>query len=911
MWWSSKAIDFEAILRKHMDGEFSVFACGKDAPSETDIAAFERDIGYALPSDFRNFSKSQLGGLYVEVKEEVWPRAAKFEVGPFWSFLYGLAVYGFSPEIPEWMDMRRQADLFRRATDSTHVPFLKIMCDADLYCFGSDGRILRWEHETGEFRPVDGRFAELLDLELGELKTRKERKKAERAVRARVLVNADSKRPISLDHHSSQQPVRRTAVIIKNKNQYKEQKSVSDTPLVKERTARDALGPINFLPGRVIASSGEGVVRINRREFQFIDGSSKKFWAIELENMCFTVHFGRIGTVGQTKEKTFSSEDAAKREYERLIAEKTRNGYIETDASGTAATSTPVPKKRAATQAAPADAAAPREDEEASGRVAAADASSAVGPPSRGPGIVAHDMPIERHVSLPNEDWARVSWRHKPARLSEPRPFNFDACLKQTNNSAFGGWDYVNKIAKMIPIRLTKEEAWFWLNVLVTPHREWSRLEESLRAANPMGVPEDALVRARVTEVAGVSAWGSRRLVCINVPHVLSPFFAPIEIADLIIEWVQASARQSRYPAAAPQPAFILGFSAYVVPQMSEDERRDFRGALEQRYDAEQDPAKAALLLAFLSTVGGGPRLAAMVAKEPDKAWANKGWFDGPAGYLDMLAGLADEASFVSEARRLIGKLSSPSELRLWLAATEWRELDMAKDAVLAVRSKDEAAALARILALVEAPEAALPMLEVQHDSKAPAIAAEWLAEHPLHAAVGLVPAAMGQGKLADAARDQLHTMRRNGLAPLLNSAASHLTPEQAVWLQRQILDAVEEPLPQLGRAELPEPLHEAFADGKAFRPPAWLSVASLPPIKVQGKQLAPDAVEGVLRALKATPVGATSVLTLALKHHADRISLDTFAWKLFELWQSMGAPIQKISGRWRRSATWAAMPAC
>ncbi len=125
------------------------------------------------------FRRGPLGGLYLEVKEEVWPRAKPLEVGPFWSFLYGLAVYGFAHDIPEWMDMRRQAEAFRGAVGDTNVPFLKIMADPDLYC--KDGRISQWSHETGEFRAVDKSFAELLDFELAELKTRKERKKAQRA----------------------------------------------------------------------------------------------------------------------------------------------------------------------------------------------------------------------------------------------------------------------------------------------------------------------------------------------------------------------------------------------------------------------------------------------------------------------------------------------------------------------------------------------------------------------------------------------------------------------------------------------------------------------------------------------------------------------------------------------------------
>jgi hypothetical protein len=95
------------------------------------------------------------------------------------SFGHSFTVYGFARDIPEWMDIRRQTDDFRRETGSTHVPFLKIIGDADLYCFGNDGRITRWDHETEEFRFVQRGSAELLDHELAELKARKKRKKAD------------------------------------------------------------------------------------------------------------------------------------------------------------------------------------------------------------------------------------------------------------------------------------------------------------------------------------------------------------------------------------------------------------------------------------------------------------------------------------------------------------------------------------------------------------------------------------------------------------------------------------------------------------------------------------------------------------------------------------------------------------
>ena len=70
------------------------------------------------------------------------------------------------------------------------------------------------------------------------------------------------------------------------------------------------------------------------RTFEFKDAKSDKFWHIELADSSFTVHFGRTGTNGQTQTKEFGSAEAAKKEYEKLIAEKVKKGYTETTAGG-------------------------------------------------------------------------------------------------------------------------------------------------------------------------------------------------------------------------------------------------------------------------------------------------------------------------------------------------------------------------------------------------------------------------------------------------------------------------------------------------------------------------------------------------------------------------------------------------
>ncbi len=67
--------------------------------------------------------------------------------------------------------------------------------------------------------------------------------------------------------------------------------------------------------------------RIPRREYQLVEGTSRKFWAIELEGATHTVQFGRIGTAGQTQTKEFKSLEEAQKAYEKLVHEKVKKGY--------------------------------------------------------------------------------------------------------------------------------------------------------------------------------------------------------------------------------------------------------------------------------------------------------------------------------------------------------------------------------------------------------------------------------------------------------------------------------------------------------------------------------------------------------------------------------------------------------
>jgi len=74
-----------------------------------------------------------------------------------------------------------------------------------------------------------------------------------------------------------------------------------------------------------VSTAGSG----EKRYFEFVEGTSAKFWEICVTGTDVTVRFGRIGSDGQTKTKSFPNESVAREHAESLIEEKTGKRYAE------------------------------------------------------------------------------------------------------------------------------------------------------------------------------------------------------------------------------------------------------------------------------------------------------------------------------------------------------------------------------------------------------------------------------------------------------------------------------------------------------------------------------------------------------------------------------------------------------
>ncbi len=107
-------------------------------------------------------------------------------------------------------------------------------------------------------------------------------------------------------------PIKRTATRNATKN------AAAAKTKTAGKTATDASLPAS-LPGAAY--------------YELSDGQSNKFWEISMDGCEVTVRYGRIGTKGQTKVKSFDDATAATKHYDKLVQQKTSKGYQLADPS--------------------------------------------------------------------------------------------------------------------------------------------------------------------------------------------------------------------------------------------------------------------------------------------------------------------------------------------------------------------------------------------------------------------------------------------------------------------------------------------------------------------------------------------------------------------------------------------------
>jgi predicted DNA-binding WGR domain protein len=67
---------------------------------------------------------------------------------------------------------------------------------------------------------------------------------------------------------------------------------------------------------------------------EFEEGTSSKFWRARVEGKTLYVNYGKIGSAGQTQVKDFGDGGGAQKEYDKLVREKRKKGYVDQGGGG-------------------------------------------------------------------------------------------------------------------------------------------------------------------------------------------------------------------------------------------------------------------------------------------------------------------------------------------------------------------------------------------------------------------------------------------------------------------------------------------------------------------------------------------------------------------------------------------------
>jgi predicted DNA-binding WGR domain protein len=618
---------------------------------------------------------------------------------------------------------------------------------------------------------------------------------------------------------------------------------------------------------------------MSTREFEFKEGSSDKFWKITLEGKSTVVNFGRRGTSGQTQTKEWGSPDEARKSFDKLIAEKTKKGYVETTSGATTATAATAPRAPRAAAAAPNAGPAEPVAETAETMEAAPAAPAPAAPPI--------SMSIERHIDLAPGDWAIATWR-KPAAPKTPTPAPFDraACDAKLRGLRFGG--DTGKVALWgdsvgIPGVMSREEAHYWWVAIMSTSKE-DRAEKLAKTTFDGRVSLDD-VRATYEALKSQIYFPEEEATL-----VLSHLLTPGELAQWLLGGL-----------IAPQGSVYVGerfldrYRQFVAPRLAHAEAEKLRALLRPQVSPANWPAdlyKETGAFVVAAALGMHDELRVVVESLPDDRYTKDDWCDHYNQPQAVIFGLGDPALVGKHMHRLRLRLKTPFHLRGWLAHTEWRALDFVADSILANKNKDDSEKLVDAFQVVKAPEAAGPMLRISLFSKAPKAARGWLEANTGHTIAGLAAVGAGRGALADAAIDQLRTLKSKGLGPAIAAAVQALPAEHRGRVQAEVVDHQEATLEPFDAKTTPAWLADAVgavAPGK--KPIEWITPAHLPPLAVEGRRLSEPQVSALLRALQASTFDERHGLVVALREKADPASADAFAWKLFERWLTEGAP--------------------
>jgi hypothetical protein len=494
---------------------------------------------------------------------------------------------------------------------------------------------------------------------------------------------------------------------------------------------------------------------------------------------------------------------------------------------------------------------------------------------------------LRMDIDLDPADWFLAGWRGlPPLSLPEPRPFDRDDCLKRLAavKRLRNGWDWR---PADIAVSLTPEEGRFWVWAMARAGEEPGA---KTLAGQMRQQPTDALppVETLVASLGGRTSGLGAELARAGYAACGTEGFVRLYL-NL---WPNDPQRRKLGRTLREDQAQLVcaGFLHDVRPYLSR-EQLAVGQALVRPVFAEEFARTRQWVHYPLALLARSLDLHAevemLVSSWPDDSYG-RGVSAGGADLGSLVFGLGDPAGVRRHVARLGMRLGHAGHVRAFLAHTGADALSVVRDHILACGNGDAAEEMARVLAAVKTPAVAPLMLELTRAGKGAAAARRWLDENLSLAAEGLLPLAGGRDELAEAALHCLRDAVRSGRADVVGAALARQADAVGERVREVLLSAAG--AEALDESSLPAWFVQNGPDKPVPLPP-WLDPATLPPVTVGGRGLKPGQTAVVVGALKGGTLAEPAPLVRALKEHADGLSLEAFAWDLFERWLGAGAP--------------------
>lgn len=595
------------------------------------------------------------------------------------------------------------------------------------------------------------------------------------------------------------------------------------------------------------------------RRLELVEGASSKFWEIQLEGSGFTVRWGRIGTNGQTQQKNFATEQKAKDEHDKLLAEKLKKGYAEVGASASVSAPTPPPAK-----------------------------------PAKAPKVAAAPAPVEEVVEAPAPVPVPVP---VGVEVIDARPIAWDDELVKRVHPRRGGM--------AVPVRALAEPGKAWKSIQNAYGKlSWDVGVKGVHASGEFEAPYKALLSRMGAKTASIGTpeedallltilqykrnWGDKP----NVDPVIDLLFslggpehatrAVLLAVDVHVENQNGTYSLLRgmdpggYNALNWNPRGLPRLRALLATQ-----------AADAGYSAARDAAALLRSTPHQRTVAAFlfPTEGEWVRQEA-REYTTEQRFDGIACSVSDRESLALVAPLLSFSSIIHGGLDF---LPTVLEGVGVDAMVLLTELKSKAWSSEPRAVWAEALSVINSDEALALLLESSHEKEVLARVSEVVNRWPRRAVRLLAPKAAARGKAGDTPRALLMGVVRRVPAAFTEELAG--LPEDVRKAVAGLSGDVGPDVPDAMPERVP-PMLVGVPEWK--KQPSFFDAAALPRPLLSGRQaqlpLPAVVALGQLLASSDDPEKPSWELK-RLRELCDRESLARFAWALFEAWLLAGAP--------------------